>query len=293
MVTQQHPGPVSVLGLGFMGAALAGAFLAGGRPTTVWNRTPDRADQLVARGAVPAGSVADAVAASPLVVLCLFDPDAVREVLDAAGERLAGRTVVDLTTGTPDQARAIAARVTGLGARHLDGKIPAVPPAIGGPAATLLYSGSAAAYEEHRGTLRDLGADTYLGADPGLAALYDLALLGLMWSTLAGFYHAAALLGTEKIEAGGFAPLAADWLTAIAGMLPAEAADIDARRYPTEVSTVALNATAIARLVEASRAAGIGVAVPGPIQALLERRLADGHGAESLAGLTELIRQPN
>ena len=76
-------------------------------------------------------------------------------------------------------------------------------------------------------------------------------------------------------------------------MLPAEAADIDARRYPTEVSTVALNATAIARLVEASRAAQAVDHGARPIQALLERRLADGHGAESLAGLTELIRQPN
>ncbi|MER6901101.1 NAD(P)-binding domain-containing protein, partial [Amycolatopsis sp. NPDC000740] len=42
--------PVTVVGLGSMGRALAGAFLAAGHPTTVWNRTPDKAAPLVAGG---------------------------------------------------------------------------------------------------------------------------------------------------------------------------------------------------------------------------------------------------
>ncbi|MFI6864696.1 NAD(P)-binding domain-containing protein [Streptomyces sp. NPDC050421] len=38
-----------------MGGALGRAFLRTGHPTTVWNRTPSRADDLVARGATRAG----------------------------------------------------------------------------------------------------------------------------------------------------------------------------------------------------------------------------------------------
>lgn len=38
--------PVSVIGLGAMGRALAGAFLDAGHPTTVWNRSPGRAGEL-------------------------------------------------------------------------------------------------------------------------------------------------------------------------------------------------------------------------------------------------------
>lgn len=41
---------VAVLGLGEMGSALAGAFLDGGHPTTVWNRTPGKGEGLVAKG---------------------------------------------------------------------------------------------------------------------------------------------------------------------------------------------------------------------------------------------------
>ncbi|RSS80895.1 NAD(P)-dependent oxidoreductase, partial [Streptomyces sp. WAC02707] len=54
----QRPAPLSVtvLGLGPMGRALAGAFLAAGVRTTVWNRTPGREADLVERGAVLAAS---------------------------------------------------------------------------------------------------------------------------------------------------------------------------------------------------------------------------------------------
>ena len=55
---------VSVIGLGAMGSALAEALLKSGLSVTVWNRSPARADALVAKGAVAAGSVNEAVEAS-------------------------------------------------------------------------------------------------------------------------------------------------------------------------------------------------------------------------------------
>jgi hypothetical protein len=61
----------------------------------------------------------------------------------------------------------------------------------------------------------------------------------------------------------------------------------------TEVSTLAINAAAIAHLVDAGRAQGIRVDMPGPIKALIDRRVADGNGSRSLASLVELIRQPS
>ncbi|HWN31608.1 MAG TPA: NAD(P)-binding domain-containing protein, partial [Pseudonocardia sp.] len=60
---------VTVLGLGEMGTAVAAAFLAGGHPTTVWNRSPARATALLRLGARRAATAREAVAASPLVVI--------------------------------------------------------------------------------------------------------------------------------------------------------------------------------------------------------------------------------
>lgn len=73
--------PVSVLGLGLMGATLARTFVTAGHDVTVWNRSPGRAQPFTGTAKV-AGSAAEACAASPLVVVCLADQTACREVLE-------------------------------------------------------------------------------------------------------------------------------------------------------------------------------------------------------------------
>ncbi|WP_341483631.1 NAD(P)-binding domain-containing protein [Streptomyces endophytica] len=92
--------PVTVLGLGAMGRALAAAFLRAGHPTTVWNRTPGRAGELLAQGATPADTAAEAVAAAPLVIVCVLDYDAAHAILEPIGARLSGRVLVNLTSDT-------------------------------------------------------------------------------------------------------------------------------------------------------------------------------------------------
>ncbi|MEV4896471.1 NAD(P)-binding domain-containing protein, partial [Nonomuraea sp. NPDC055795] len=92
---RQHA--VTVLGLGLMGEALARAFLRAGHPTTVWNRSPGKADRLVAEGARLAGSAAEAVAASPLVVVCLTGYDAVHDLFGPLEKILDGRVLVNPT----------------------------------------------------------------------------------------------------------------------------------------------------------------------------------------------------
>lgn len=210
-----------------MGTALARAFLNAGHPTTVWNRSAAKADALVASGATRADSPADAFAASPLVVICLSVNQNVHEVLDGAGDVVAGRTVVNLTNGTPAQARELASAVTALGGEYVDGGIMAVPPMIAQPGALILYSGRQAAFEIHRATLEALGDARYLGTDPGLAPLYDLALLTAMYGMLTGYYQATALIRTEGVKAAEFTPMVHAWVTAMMAGLPRAAEAID------------------------------------------------------------------
>jgi len=161
---------VSVLGLGAMGSALASAFLRAGHSTTVWNRTPGRATELTAARHVD--TAAAAVAASPLVVLCVVHYDAAYQALAPATDQLAGSTLVNLCNGTPKQAREMAAWAAGHGADYLDGGIMAVPPMIGDPGALTLYSGSPAAFRTHRDTLAALGTARHLGDDVGLVHIH-------------------------------------------------------------------------------------------------------------------------
>ena len=69
---------VAFLGLGRMGTLMAGHVLSAGHDLVVWNRTPGRASELVARGAREAETPAEAVLGAERVVLMLFGPDSVR-----------------------------------------------------------------------------------------------------------------------------------------------------------------------------------------------------------------------
>ncbi|MEU7986022.1 NAD(P)-binding domain-containing protein [Streptosporangium canum] len=285
---------VTVLGLGLMGQALAGAFLKDGHATTVWNRSEGKAGRLAEQGAVLASSARDAAEASPLVVVCVSDHAAVRAVLDPLGDVLAGRVLVNLTSGTSDQARATAEWAAERGITYLDGAIMAIPQVVGTADAFLLYSGPEAAYEAHEPTLRSLGAGTtYLGADHGLSSLYDVALLGIMWGTLNSFLHGAALLGTAKVEATTFAPFANRWIAAVTGFVSAYADQVDQGAYPALDATIDTHVATVDHLIHESEAAGVNTELPRLVRTLADRALAGGQGGLGYAAMIEQFRSPS
>lgn len=204
------------MGLGPMGRALAGAFLDKSHPTTVWNRTAAKADALVARGAMRADTVCDAVSASPLVVVCVIDCDAVHAILGPTADALRGRT-----PGEPHRRYPRACPADGHVGRRARHRLPRrrdpVPPTIGGSAAAFLYSGPKASHQAQQPALASLGGTaTYVGADPGRAAAYDVALLDIFWASTSGIAHAFALAAGENIASEDLAPFA----RGIGGLLP-------------------------------------------------------------------------
>ncbi|NYI04060.1 NAD(P)-dependent oxidoreductase [Allostreptomyces psammosilenae] len=284
--------PVSVVGLGAMGQAIAAVLLANGHPTTVWNRSAGKADELVARGAVDAGTLGAAVGASPLVIACLLDHASVHEALEPVADLLSGRVLVNVTTTTAAEARRTAAWAAEHGIDYLDGAMIAVPQMIGRPGSSLLYSGSRTAFEQHRAMLDLLGASTYFGEDAGLASLYDLALLSGMYAMFGGFFHATAMVGTAGAKATEFVSMLVPWLKSMADLLPSYAEIIEKGDYTTDVQSLLFNKSAVDAIARTSLEQGIGVDMVAPVQALIDRQIAEGHGADSFVRVIEGIRNP-
>ncbi|MFP8942707.1 NAD(P)-dependent oxidoreductase [Streptomyces fenghuangensis] len=282
---------VSVLGLGAMGSALAGALVGAGHETTVWNRSPGKADDLVVQGARAAATAGDAVRSGRLVVVCLLDHGSVHEVLDPLAGELAGRTLVNVTTTTPDQSREMAAWAARAGVEYLDGGIMAVPQMIGRPGASILYSGSAGAFERYGPLLGAWGAGTYFGEDAGLASLYDLALLAGMYVMFAGFLHGAAMVAPAGATAGRFAAMAAPWLSSMTGAFEEFAAVVDGGDYTVE-GQQSLVFSDLGDILAASSGQGISTEVVDMVQRLIRRQIDAGHGEEGFARIIESIRQP-
>lgn len=282
---------IAVIGLGAMGTALAEAFLSQGHVVTVWNRSPAKTQVLAAKGAAVANSLEDAVRSSPLIVACLLVYDTVHEVLDPVRGALSGRTLVNLTNGTPEQARAMSDWAVSHGASYVDGGIMAVPPMIGGENALILYSGSRQAFDAHSGQLGALGVSKYLGDDAGLAPLYDISLLAGMYGLFAGTLQSLALTGAAGIPAGEFMPLLMSWLQAMQGALPKWAQQLDSGDHTSNVvSNLGMQADAYVNLVDATRSANISTELVLPMQDLMKRGVAAGKANADLSALVGLLQ---
>ncbi|MDF5752968.1 NAD(P)-binding domain-containing protein [Spongiactinospora sp. TRM90649] len=282
--------PVTVLGLGPMGRALAGAFLAAGHPTTVWNRTPGKAGDLAARGAVVAETPGEAVAAGDVVVVCVLDYDASQAILDRAAGDLKGRTLVNLTADTPDRARQAAEWAAGHGVRYLDGAIMTPTVTIGGPDAVFLLSGPEDLYEETAPVLAALGGTrSHLGADPGRAAAYDLALLDMFWTGMGGMLHGMALARAENVTAADLAPFAKGMGTLMAQVVDELTVPVDTRSHPGDDSTILSVVATLDHVVHTSERRGIDASLIRAVQEISLRAVAAGRGTDGFSGIVEFF----
>lgn len=274
-----------------MGAALAMAALAAGHPVSVWNRNVDRAIRFQELGARVAGTAGEAVERADVVVVCFFDHRSVHDALDPVAERLRGRAVVNLTTTSPESARELAEWATANGAHYLDGGVMAVPEMIGGSGSQVLYSGSRQVFDDHRALLGVWGGAEYLGAEPGLASLIDLALLSSMYLMFAGFFHGVAMVGTAGVSAADYAARATPWVQAMAESFAEYASVIDGGDYAVP-GQQSLEFSDLGDIIAATREQGIGTDLVDAVQRLIRRQVAAGHGAHGFARVVESLRQP-
>ncbi|MZF53859.1 NAD(P)-binding domain-containing protein [Streptomyces sp. SID5594] len=283
---------VTVIGLGPMGRALAGAFLDAGLRTTVWNRTPGRGRELVERGAVSAPSAEEAVAASALTVVCVVNYDAVDAVLrrGAVAGALKGRTVVNLTADTPGRARSTAAWAAEHGVRYLDGAIMTPTVTIGTPGAVLIYSGPEDLYREHRSVLDALGGThTHLGEKICRAAAYDIALLDIFWTAMAGFNHALAVARAEGITGRELAPFAAGIGAILPAIFTEVAEEVDQETFSAEGTPLTSTASTMAHVIHTSEAHGIDAGLMRAAEGLARQAIGLGYGEEGLHRVAELL----
>ncbi|GAA1568266.1 NAD(P)-dependent oxidoreductase [Actinomadura kijaniata] len=280
---------VTVIGLGEMGAALAAAFLDGGHAVTVWNRTPEKADPLVAKGARRADDVRGAVAASELVVVSVKGNDSALALLESAD--LDGRTVLNMTDGTSAEARRVAAEVTARGAAYLHGQIMTIAPGVGHPDAVVFFGGRAEVYERHAPVLALLGGrGTLVSDDPGVPTLYGMAVHGTMWGTLNGFLHAAALLTDAGLEVERFLEHADASMSALVSFLPSLAQEVDRGEYAVPFGALQHHLPSVEDLVRESGDRGVDTEFPTSTLDLVRRAVAEGHATDSYSRLVEHFR---
>lgn len=169
---------IAYLGMGTMGRGMAGNLVKAGHQVTVWNRTPDRCADLVARGARQAATPTEAVAGAELVMYCLSDDAAVEDLVWGAGDLLAavqpGQIVVDMTTLHPSVSRREAAAYVARGVRFLDAPVFGSKNEAANGGLWIVVGGDRALYEEVKPVLEALSETTHYMGENGMGASMKL-----------------------------------------------------------------------------------------------------------------------
>jgi 3-hydroxyisobutyrate dehydrogenase-like beta-hydroxyacid dehydrogenase len=242
-------------------------------------------------GVSVADSVADACSSSDVVVVSVNDYDTTRELLDDdVASALRGRVIVQLSSGTPSQARALAGWATERGVDYIDGKIVGYPSAIGTPEAVIFYAGSAAAFEAAKPMLADLSGDpVYVGDDPGHPSTIDGALIMSVMSMYVANMVGRALCEAEGIELeawGLFSGLMLGAAPALVGELNTLLARKDFSGDAASLTTWAHGADLI-RDGLAER--GVDTSLAACITGLAHRAIERGHGDDGFAAIYHVV----
>lgn len=291
--TNMNKEKVSVIGLGSMGAAIAHTLVKKGCQVTVWNRDRTKATSLENAGVTIAPDAASAIEASPVTIVCVSHYDATNKILaeNKTAAALNGRVLVQLSTGTPKEARDLEAWVQLNKGVCLNGDILAWPGQIGGESTTILISGATDTFRQHEALLRLLAGNlTYLGEPAGSSAALFAAVLSYLGGSWIGFCHGALILEKEGLPVVDFGNI----LQAIAPILGDESKHmgevIQHNKFKDPESTVKTTGDDLQLLVQHSKEAGINDELPRFAADLFRRAIEAGYGQEEHAAIIKLLR---
>ncbi|QWF20497.1 NAD(P)-dependent oxidoreductase [Nocardioides sp. LMS-CY] len=193
---------VSFAGLGNMGHAMVGRLLDEGHVVTVWNRSPEAADDLVARGAVRAASVAELFDAGPVLSM-LADDAAVASVFDdsvlaAAGP---GSIHVSMSTISAQAGRALARRHANAGIALASVPVLGRPEVAAAGRLNLLAAGDSSLIDDLAPVLDSLGQRTWrVGEHPEQANVVKVTMNFLILHALQAMAEAFALAEQHGVD---------------------------------------------------------------------------------------------
>ena len=276
---------VTVLGTGTMGAGVAGSLLREGHEVTVWNRTADKAAPLAERGATVATDPAAAVADAEVVLLTLFDTDAVLDVLEtAAGDAPTDAVWVQASTigvaGTETVVQ-LAGKygITLVEAMMLGTKAPAEQGKL-----TMLAAGPADVLDRIDPVLDAIGAKTVRAGDEvGAGTALKLAANAWIASITAATGQSLAVARSLGLDPSLF-------LEAIAGGASDSAyahtkgKSMIAGEFPAQFALDGLRKD-IGLITDAARTSGVSTVLLDALGRVYADASAAGHGGDDIAAV--------
>ena len=284
---------ITVLGLGNMGAAIADAMIANGHRVTVWNRSPGKATNQVTARASLSETPADAVRSSEIILICVSDAAACKEIFSTDGfaTALQDKTLIQFSTMTSEDSRDLAAWVTDTGAGYLDGSILGLPGEVREGILKILYSGPETLFKQAESVLAVLGVPVWLGEQYGIAFLADKIVYAQYYGIHFTYLLTAALGQAAGISVENLKMIIGGedrWK--VRGQMVDAALDMASKRdYSGDECALDVHLAAFEHVVQISKETGIGTEFTQMIVETMRDAIDRGHAKDELPSIFEVL----
>lgn len=202
---------IGLIGTGLMGQALAQHLLEENQSLLVYNRSPEKSEELRERGADVAASAQQLVEQCEICLLFLTDADAIHMVLDAISPAAFKDTLlIQMGTIAPEESRNIAERVRKQKGRYLECPVLGSLPEARSGKLILMAGGSKQDFDTALPLLELIGNEPQHIGDIGQGATVKLAMNQLISGLTASFALSLALVEKEGIETEQFMKIVRD-----------------------------------------------------------------------------------
>jgi 3-hydroxyisobutyrate dehydrogenase-like beta-hydroxyacid dehydrogenase len=185
------------VGLGAMGSLIVPRLMAAGHSVTGWNRSRDKAADLMTAGMCWADTPRAAAEGADIVFSIVTDAKAVRAVALGPDGIVSGLTkggiYIDMSTIEPDESRAVAEEFAKRGATMLDGPLSGSPVTVKAGQASVMIGGDEAAFKRAKPVLLAIGPKVTRIGGNGLACQMKIAVNLLLMVEVIAFGEAVAL----------------------------------------------------------------------------------------------------
>ncbi|MGQ9573743.1 MAG: NAD(P)-dependent oxidoreductase [Thermoguttaceae bacterium] len=211
--------PVGFIGLGLLGAAMAGNVAEDGHLLRVYNRTPEKARPLLEKGAQQVSRPEQTIQPGGILMTCLADDQALESMFEehpGLFDQLGPQGVhLSMSTIGPETARRLAQRHAEWGGTYVAAPVMGRPDAAAARMQTYFVSGPTAAVARVKPILTSIGRAVFeFGNDPGAAHVAKLAANFLIAASLEAMAEAFALARKNDLDPAALHAALTEWIFA-------------------------------------------------------------------------------
>ena len=281
---------VGFIGLGVMGAPMASNLLRKGFEVAVFNRTADKADELVRQGAKRAASPAETARSADVVITMISNDRAVEEVYygdnGVLGGLSPGTTVIDCSTVSPALSLRIARDMEGISCHFIDAPVTGSKPAAEDGTLLFMAGGDKQLLDEHRDVLIAMGRKIIHTGPSGSGTTAKLAHNTIVGINAAGLMEGMSIAAKGGIDASTFLDIV------MSGAASSRQAELKGRKIVDRDFSVQFSLALMLKDLKLASVLsdefGIGLPMLEAAKSLFKIGLTAGHGEEDMSALAHV-----